>query len=195
MRNVFAFLLAFAIAAPVAAFAASDVTGPRNAVLAAPKDRLGDLFSELKRAGNERAAERISNRIKQEWARSGSASIDLLVQWADKAAKEKKYDAALDFLDQVVMLAPDYAEGWNRRATVHYEMNSYAKSMSDIEHTLRLEPRHFGALAGMAEIMKNTGRKELALRAYERILDIYPMLRSAQNELGTLADELTGEGI
>lgn len=74
-------------------------------------------------------------------------------------------------------------------------MNNFAKSMVDIEHTLELEPRHFGALAGMARIMKDRGRKELALSAYERILTIYPMMRSAQSEVATISDELAGEGI
>ena len=71
----------------------------------------------------------------------------------------QKFDVALDFLDQVVTLQPTYAEGWNRRATVHFMMKNYGKSMSDIDHTLQLEPRHFGALSGMAQIMKNTGHK------------------------------------
>ena len=77
---------------------------------------------------------------------------------------EQKFDVALDFLDQIVTLSPDYAEGWNRRATVHFMMQNYGKSMSDIDHTLQLEPRHFGALSGMAQIMKNTGRKEIGAR-------------------------------
>ena len=102
---------------------------------------------------------------------------------------------ALDFLDQITVLSPDYAEGWNRRATVHYMMHSFGKSMSDIERTLELEPRHFGALSGMAQILKETGRKQMALDAYHRVLDIYPMMRNAQNELATLSEELAGEGI
>lgn len=163
-----------------------------------PQDRaarLEKLFGDLKRERNPRGAERIANFIREEWARSGSASIDLLMQWSSRAIEEKKYDAALDFLDQVTMLEPDFAEGWNRRATVHYMMNSYAKSMSDIERALRLEPRHFGALSGMAEIFKAYGRKQAAMDAYGRVLSVYPALRPAQQQLGTLADELAGQGI
>ena len=107
----------------------------------------------------------------------------------------KKFDVALDFLDQVIVLQPTYAEGWNRRATVHFMMQNFGKSMADIERTLELEPRHFGALSGMAEIMKTTGRKQLALDAYQRVLEIYPMMRSAQNEVSELSEELAGEGI
>ena len=140
--------------------------------------RLDTLFADLKRERNEKAAERIATRIREEWVKSGSASVDLMMLWAQQAIEAKKYDVALDFLDQVVTLQPEYAEGWNRRATVHFMMRNYRKSMSDIEHTLQLEPRHFGALSGMAQIMAASGRKEMALRAWQRVLDVYPMLRT-----------------
>ena len=157
--------------------------------------RLDTLFSELKRERNEKAAERIARQIGAQWMDSGSASVDLMMQWANKAISEKKFDVALDFLDQVIVLQPGYAEGWNRRATVHFMMDNYAKSMSDIAQTLALEPRHFGAIAGMAQIFKAAGNDPWALDAYEEALDVYPMLRNAQSEVVSLADELAGEGI
>lgn len=193
MRSVFVLLLSALVAFP----AAAQTTGRALTGIAAqePGERVDRLFSELKRARTEQAAERISSRIRQEWSRSGSASIDLLMQWAQEAMEGSKHDVALDLLDQVVTLAPSYAEGWNRRATVHFATRDYAKSMVDIDRALRLEPRHFGALGGMAAILEDAGRKEAAMHAYERLLEVYPMLRSAQNELGRLADELAGEGI
>lgn len=197
MRNVFAFLVGTALScAPLPLFA-EEASQPKAAepVARTPAERLDGLFSKLKRERNEKAAERIAGQIWQEWNNSGSASIDLLMQWSQKAMDEQKFDIALDFLDQVVTLKPTYAEGWNRRATVHFMMQSLGKSMSDIDHTLQLEPRHFGALSGLAQIMKNTGRKELALDAYQRVLAIYPMMRSAQSEVATLSEELAGEGI
>jgi tetratricopeptide (TPR) repeat protein len=159
------------------------------------EQKLDQLFNELKRSQNERAAGRVASRIWQEWANSGSANIDLMMQWSKKAMDEKKFDIALDFLDQVVTMRPKYAEGWNRRATVHFMMHNYAKSMADIEQTLELEPRHFGALSGMAEIFKVRGNKQLAFNAYQRVLDIYPMMRNAQNEVATISEELAGEAI
>jgi len=162
---------------------------------AARDGALDTLFTELKRSGNEQAAARIAARIERQWTRSGSRSIDLMMQWSASAMQARKFDVALDFLDQVVTLSPDYAEGWNRRATVHFMMDNYAMSMADIDRTLRLEPRHFGALSGMARILERGGRKERALQAYERVLEVYPMMRSAQDKVGTLADELAGQGI
>jgi tetratricopeptide (TPR) repeat protein len=173
---------------------AEAAPAPQAAAPDAP-DRLDTLFTDLKRARSEAAAQRIARSIWDEWFKSGSATVDLMMTWSDTALKAKKFDVALDFLDQVIVLRPDYAEGWNRRATVHFMMDNYSKSMVDIDRTLQLEPRHFGALSGLATIMYNTGRKEMALEAYERVLDVYPMMRNAQEQLGKLAEELTGEGI
>ena len=187
-----------AIMLALAAGASAQVTGqgPANAVAAEePQARLDRLFTELKRAGNEAAAARISQRIRSEWSKSGSATIDLLMQRANKAVEGKKFDVALDYLDEIVTLAPNYAEGWNLRATVHFARDDYARSMADIDRVLRLEPRHFGALSGMAAILKATGHDAAAAGVYERLLSLYPMMRAAQAELGKLADEMAGQGI
>jgi tetratricopeptide (TPR) repeat protein len=194
MRYVFACLaLCLSLASP--AIAAEQTGTPVDKADKTHKQRLDVLFGELKRAQNERAAGRVASRIGEEWINSGSASVDLMMIWAKKAMEEQKFDIALDFLDQVVVMRPEYAEGWNRRATVHFMMQNYAKSMADIEQTLELEPRHFGAIAGMAQIFKLRGNKQLAFNAYQRVLDIYPMLRNAQNEVSTLSEELAGEAI
>lgn len=199
MRTQFALAAALGVALGTAA-QAQDQPAPLpapDAVRLAPADpakRLDDLFAELKRERSDKAAERIAGRIWAEWNRSGSASIDLMMQWSQQAIDAKKFDVALDFLDQVVTLDPTYAEGWNRRATVHFLMNNFAKSMADIDRTLRLEPRHFGALSGMARILKDGGNEERALEAYERVLAVYPMMREAQKELGEIADDLAGDG-
>lgn len=204
MRNCFVLVTGLALFGAVPALAA-DTAPPaqqqapgESSQATAPEtreQRLDALFERLKRERNEKAAERIAARIWEEWNQSGSATVDLMMLWSQQAIEKKKLDVALDFLDQVVTLSPDFAEGWNRRATVHFMMNSFGKSMADIERTLELEPRHFGALSGLAQIMKDTDRKQRALEAYQRVLDIYPMLRSAQGEVATLSEDLTGEGI
>lgn len=157
--------------------------------------KLDKLFGELKRERNEGAAKRIAGNIQQEWSNSGSASIDLMMGWAKTAMDKKKFDVALDFLDQVILLDPDYPEGWNRRATAHFMMQNFSKSMADINKTLQLEPRHFGAMAGLAIIMQARGNKELAMDAYTRILTVFPMDRNAQNQVSTIGEELAGESI
>ena len=202
MRILFAFLTTLlvsgAISLPARAADDQPAAPATPDVPAAPmtkQARLDKLFSDLKRERNEKAAERIAGNIWSEWFQSGSASIDLMMLWSQKAMDNQKFDVALDFLDQVVTLQPSYAEGWNRRATVHFMMKNYGKSMSDIDRTLQLEPRHFGALSGLAQIMALTGHKQSALEAWQKVLAIYPMMRSAQDQVATLSEELAGEGI
>ncbi|RUX97092.1 MULTISPECIES: hypothetical protein [unclassified Mesorhizobium] len=201
MRILFAFLTSLLVSGAIYGPArADDAVAPPATQDAPPvattkQARLDQLFSDLKRERNEKAAERIAGNIWNEWSQSGSASIDLMMQWSQKAVEGQKFDVALDFLDQVVTLQPTYAEGWNRRATVHFMMKNYGKSMSDIDHALQLEPRHFGALSGLAQIMALTGHKQSALEAWQKVLAIYPMMRSAQDQVGTISEELAGEGI
>jgi tetratricopeptide (TPR) repeat protein len=159
------------------------------------KARLDKLFEQLKRENNENAAQITAQQIWRLWFDSGSATVDLLMQWSAKAIRDRKYNVALDFLNQVVALDPKYAEGWNQLATIYYLNGNYAKSMADIDRTLQLEPRHFGALAGLAQIMEVTGHKKRALEAYEKILAIYPMMRSAQTKVEALTQELAGQPI
>ncbi|MBB3457842.1 tetratricopeptide (TPR) repeat protein [Rhizobium sp. BK313] len=157
-----------------------------------PKQQLDNLFTALKRQRDPDQASLIADQIRMEWSDSGSATINLLMQWADKAIQEKRNAAAMDFLDQVIALKPDYAEGWNRRATLNYAIGDYRKSMEDINQVLRIEPRHFGALAGMAAILSEAGNDELTLKAWERFLEIYPANRAAQEQANTLSEKIAG---
>lgn len=187
--RTFLFALLLLIASPV--LAASPTSPVANTAEPGPDE----LFLRLKKERNPESAERIAQEIWNIWLRSGSASIDLMMGWANDAAEAKKFDVALDFLDQVTVLAPGYAEGWNRRATVHFMAEDFSKSMADIERTLELEPRHFGALAGMAAILRANGRDALALKAYEQVLAIYPSNREAQEAVSDLSEKLTGDRI
>ncbi|MBM7050251.1 MULTISPECIES: hypothetical protein [Rhizobium] len=157
-----------------------------------PKQRLDNLFTALKRQRDPDQASLIADQINTELSDSGSATINLLMQWADKAIQEKRNAAAMDFLDQVIALKPDYVEGWNRRATLNYAIGDYRKSMEDINQVLRIEPRHFGALAGMAAILSERGNDELTLKAWERFLEIYPANRSAQEQADKLSEKIAG---
>ncbi|ARO31669.1 tetratricopeptide repeat-containing protein [Rhizobium sp. NXC14] len=176
---------------PVAA-AEKNVIVERRDATSSPKQRLDQLFSQLKRERDPDKASSIANEIRLEWNDSGSATVNLLMHWADKAIEEKRNPAALDFLDEAIALKPDYAESWNRRATLNFVMGNYRKSMSDIEHVLDIEPRHFGALSGMAAILNNSGNDQLTLKAWERFLDIYPADRTAQEQVNMLAEKLAG---
>lgn len=158
-------------------------------------DSLDQLFSKLKKERKPKIAKRLSKRIWAKWFKSDSASIDLLTGWARKAMAGKKYAVALDLLDQVTTLRPDYAEGWNQRATLHYFMENYGKSLRDVERVLALEPRHFGALSGMGLIFQAFDEKEKALAAWYRVLEVYPAMKSAQKAVIFLEDEIAAKRI
>lgn len=158
-------------------------------------DDLDGLFAQLKRTSSTRRAERISAKIWSLWQMSDSRTVDLLTHWARSATSDRHYSAALDLLDQVVTLRPDYAEGWNQRATLHFTMRNFDKSIVDIERTLALEPRHYGALAGLATILESMDRKEEALDTWYRALAVYPTMESAQGAVLRLEEDLAGEGI
>ena len=200
---VFALLFGFALAGPlghatpVHAQTSGDVEGTQEgddlAQLEAREDEtLDSLFDDLRRQPRISAANRISRKIWTEWGKSGSDSIDLLMQRVSESMASKQNNVAMDLLDQIIILAPEYAEGWNRRATLHFAMKEYGRSISDIERVLELEPRHFGALSGLAVILQGLGRKEKSLETWYKVLEIYPANEQAQNAVIKLEDELAG---
>jgi tetratricopeptide (TPR) repeat protein len=134
------------------------------------------LFVTLGTPGNEQAGSAAEAEIQRRWLLSGSDTIDLLMQWAAEAVATKDYGRAFDFLDAVVTLKPDFAEGWNRRATLFFLQDEYGKSLSDLEKVLALEPRHFGALSGLGMILNEIDRKKEALAALQKALAIDPYL-------------------
>jgi tetratricopeptide (TPR) repeat protein len=194
MRILAALLVAgLSIAAAMPAPRAPE-TGRLSTPDAAPGDRgarLDQLFETLRTARDAPAARAAEHAILAIWNDSGSATVDLLMSWAAKAADQRDYAGALDFLDRVISLKPDYAEGWNKRATVYYLIDDYGKSIADIENVLKLEPRHFGALAGFGSILRDLGEDEKALAVYRRALDLDPRLDSVRKAI----DKLTAEGV
>ena len=180
---------------PTAAVPIPSAAADPAALPASPTERAEALLETLRTTKDEAAGKEAEKAVLALWLASGSDTVDLLMQWSLQAMENKNYALALDFLDRVTIMKPDYAEGWNKRATVHFLLDDYGRSLADIARVLELEPRHFGALSGMGSILKQSGRRELALDAYERALAIYPMMRNAQKEVAELSEELAGEGI
>lgn len=179
---------------PLADEALPDLGKDQNAAQRKQAE-LDRLLGLLKHTSNAKEAGKISRQIQGLWAQSGSETIDLLMQWAEDGINSKNYSLALDFLDNVVALKPDYAEGWMRRAAVHMQLNDLKLAMFDLHEALKLEPRNYNALALVGSIMEMTGRKELALKAYEDALVYYPQMRRAQERVGELLDAETGSAI
>lgn len=156
---------------------------------------LDRLLAVLKRTADQKEAAKISRQIQGLWSQSGSDTIDLLMQWAEDGINQQDYAMALDFLDNVVALKPDYAEGWARRAAVHVQLNDLTLAMSDLHRSLSLEPRNYNALFLVGSILEMTGRNKLALEAYEDALKIYPQMQRAQKRVGDILEDQTGRAI
>ena len=156
---------------------------------------LDDLFAKLRENATSPAGARIEQEILRRFGRSGSATADLLMSWAVDAMEEKNYPLALDVLDQIIIVKPDFAEAWNRRATVYYLIDDYGESLSDIRQTLALEPRHFGALAGFGMILKAMDRNAEAIRVLRRALEINPRLDQVRESLEELEKATEGNDI
>jgi tetratricopeptide (TPR) repeat protein len=192
---VFAASLALGFA-PGALAAAGDAhsTSPRQtgpgAVELSRAQQLDALFETLKAAKNEEAANAAENSITALWLDSGSDTVDLLMEWTLAAVKEKNFPLALDYLDRILTLKPDYVEGWNTRATVYFMTEDLGKALADIERVLAIEPRHFGALAGLATILRELGEEKRALEVYRRAIAVDPHLPNVQKAI----DDLEGKG-
>ncbi len=159
------------------------------------KKVLDDLFERLAKAQDEVEAKGVSGAIERVWMHSGSDTADLLMGRAMQALKRKDYALSQELLNAVVEIEPEWAEAWNKRATVRYLADDAMGSMQDIAHVLKLEPRHFGALSGMGFILQRGGFDNRALEAFRKALEISPQ----QEEIRRLVDKLTlsveGQGI
>ena len=157
------------------------------------KSRVETLLSELAGSDDPKTAERLAGQIQAIWLESGSDTVNILMRRAGRAIQAQQHALALDLLNTVVILKPSFAEGWNRRATVHYMQEDFGKSLTDIERTLALEPRHWGAMSGLAIIQRRLGYKDEALESFKRVLEIHPGIENAVNAVQELGKQASGE--
>jgi tetratricopeptide (TPR) repeat protein len=153
------------------------------------------LLGALKNAPNKDAAKFVEGRIWSLWTRNSSDTANLLMTRVKTAADAKNMDLAVQLLDAVIKLKPDYIEAWNRRATLYYAQNKYSEALSDIREVLKREPRHFGALAGLGMIMQELGDDTRALAAYRRALEINPYLERIPERVKSLTEKVEGRDI
>lgn len=164
----------------------------------APKDKealLAELYAHLAKASDAEQAAEISKTIEGLWLHSGSDTIGVLMRRGIKAVNEQHNDLALKMFDAVVELAPDYAEGWSRRAFVYYLQNDTEHAAGDLRRALALDPNHYKALDGLARILRDSGQKKSALRAYQELLRINPYADGAKQAERELSVEVEGQGI
>jgi tetratricopeptide (TPR) repeat protein len=201
MRLIPALAISLIVALPLAAARADDApplprpgdrqtAGPDFTALSRPQ-QIDALLETLKTTGDDSVAIQAENSLAALWLQSGSATVDLMMHWVSAAMVNKNYPRALDYLDRILTLKPDYAEGWNARATVYFLQDDYSRALFDLEQVLRIEPRHFDALAGMGAVLREMGKDKEALAVFEQALALDPHLDSVEKA----ADELKKKGV
>jgi len=153
---------------------------------------LDGLFDRLAKADAQQAVG-IEADIWREWSKSGSPAFDLLLERGRKAIAQGDFGAAIEHLTALTDHAPDFAEGWNARATAYYQAGEFGPSVADIRHTLALNPRHFGAMAGFGAILEELERPEQALAVYRAALAIHPHLHGVLEAVQRLEAAAAGQ--
>jgi tetratricopeptide (TPR) repeat protein len=202
MRIRLSLALAAMLALPASAPAWAQSTplpyAPDKLPRAARGDRtknLDFLFEALKAAPDADAAKLVESRIWALWFASGSDTADLMMTRVKTATDEKDTKLALQLLDAVIEMRPQYVEAWNRRATIHFANKDYGKSLADIRQVLAREPRHFGALTGLGVIMQEFSQEKLALEAFRRALAVNPHLQKVPDFVKSLTEKVEGRDI
>ena len=154
--------------------------------------RLGGLFRRLQSTSDAAEARSVEQRIWQVWLETDDARLNRLMQQGIAAMQNRQYATALQAFDRMVEQAPAFAEGWNKRATVHFLMGNWRASVEDIRQTLALEPRHFGALFGLGLIYEVLEQPAAALRSFEATLALNPHSASTRQKIEELREQLRG---
>ena len=171
----------------------------RGAAPAAPRGRApataDNLLDKLAKAQDEREARGIERQIEDIWSRSGSPTVDLLLDRCDKALDDDDDDTAQAILTKLTDIAPNFAEGWHRLATVASNKDDYEDAVMALRHVLSLQPKHFGALAELGGILEEFGDKEHALAAYREAIKLDPYIDGVPDRIKALTREVEGQGI
>ncbi len=177
------------------AAAIRQAMAPKPPLAVTRRKTLDDLYGKLAASSDADEAKGLATLIGTIWMRSGSDTANMLMGRAVDAIEAKNYPLALQVLDRVVVLQPQWAEAWNKRASVRFFAGDLDGSMADVEHVLKLEPKHFGALEGMATILQRTGFDKQALEVYRRALAVYPHQPEIEKTVEKLTLDVEGQGI
>lgn len=156
-------------------------------------EELPALFEQLLVATSPSEASEIESQIWQLWLEAPDDSSEFLISQVSLAMEAGQMELALKLSTQLIDGTPDYAEAWNKRATIYYLMGNNELSVADIRETLALEPRHFGAISGLGLIFMREQNLEAALQAFEQVLAISPASANARNSAERVRSELGRE--
>lgn len=160
----------------------------------ADSERLDLLFERLAEAEAGEVS-RIEDEIITEWSKSGSAAMDLLLRRGEDAIEDGMPEVAVEHFTALVDHAPDFAEGYHGRATAYYQLGLYGPAIDDLRQALVLEPRHFGAMTGVAVVLEELGRPEDALEVWQQVAAFAPADAEVAGVIERLQTQLAGEAL
>jgi tetratricopeptide (TPR) repeat protein len=152
--------------------------------LATPAD-LPALFKQL-RDPDDLVRALTENSIWQVWSRSGDTKVDALFSVGVEQMNQGQAQAAIGTFTDIIRLKPDFAEGWNKRATIYFLIGEYDKSLSDCDEVIKRNPQHWGALSGYGQIYVQLDKPEQALVYFQRALAVNPNLQQVENMIQQL---------
>jgi len=186
MQRVFSILFAvvvvLAIGEPVAR---ADQKDPR----------LDGLFAQLQTVTGTLQAKTIIEEIWTIWTTSDKPEVNQLMSEGVDAMAAQDYKTALADFTKMIGVAPDFAEGWNKRATVLWLLDDYDGSIADVQKTLALEPRHFGALWGLGMMEAAREHDEQALAAFQKALAVNPHMDGVPEQIEALKKRIKDKQI
>lgn len=162
--------------------------------LAADSERLDLLFEQLLEA-EPQESDRIERDIMLEWERTDSAAMDLLYRRGEDAMEAGTPEIAVEHFTALVDHAPDFAEGYNGRASAYYQLGLIGPAIDDLRQVLVLEPRHFGAMTGVAVVMEELGRPRDALEVWQKVAAFIPNDPDVIATIERLQVQLGGEAL
>lgn len=148
-----------------------------NNASAFANEKIEKLYSELKQSKTESAARAIENKIWQNWVIGPNTEVTNLLAKAMERRRAYDFAGSLEILKIVVAKSPNWAEVWNQKSFVHFLREEFDKSLEDADRAIELEPNHFGALAGKAQILMSQGRTELGQAALRKAIKLHPFLK------------------
>ena len=152
--------------------------------------RLDELFQRLAQTGNASEAQAIETAIWEIWVQHPDERSQRYMTAGIRQMSDGQLHEALITFGRLIEMAPGFAEAWNKRATIGYLLNDYDASARDIAETLKLEPRHFGALSGLGLVNVALGRAQAAIHAFEMALAHHPHLAGARHNIEMLKETL-----
>ena len=164
------------------------------------KSELDKLFNQLKNTKNLSSAQIIEKEIWEIWEvhpsddRRGFRLTELLTQ-GTRLMNMQELSKAYELFTKILAVEPDWAEAWNKRATVLYLMKQHESSLADIKITLVLEPRHFGALSGQALNYIELNLYEKAIESYKAAQKIYPIIDGAKKMIPQLEELIKDQAV